>query len=375
MLSKLRIALGLYPKNPLALIGSIVTLLSVIALIICLYYRFAGETASIRYGFGTALLFVGGFGLIPITFQVIYVLKCLRIQEIVAGNFWAHWHNPDVYFTRDGVYYPDLEYEISDFLYGLEKVEILKGPPRELEFSFLDKRYRSAIVSPTKTIKTIIVTIPPGKGDEARELVKRFQSELGKISRFMADQRRLSKMMGGGIVVFVVLWLILIGTRIDREYADEKEARNEVYKKARHDEDVAQITPMLVPIRKAIDSKIDYLKTLPNGQMTAEESGIDKKIPVRMVFYGHCLPDNSFYIYVVLRKPAPGPSYSGETGSFNYTTATDKNYVACGPDHYSSSRADPKLTGGWYYTEVSFTETIEPPRTIITETPAAEGPK
>lgn len=345
------IALGIDPKNLLAKFASILTVIVIVTVLFILYKVFTGETARIRYNFGMALLIVGVFSLIPLTFHAIYVRKCLRIQKILKGNYWAYWQDPEVYFTEDGIYYPDAGNKINDFGYSLEKVELNKTQPLSLDFTVLDVRFYGRISQ--KTFRTIRVDVPPEKEHEAKTLVERYQSKLGKGSWFVGDQWRLSLMMGGGIIGSVILWAIFLAIPLQRNYDAEKRAQDDVYRANQNEKRNAQITPMLPVIRKAMEPKIAHLQTLPDGVLSAEEAGIDKSIPVRKVFYGHCKPSNSFYLYVVLTNPVLEKSYFGETGSFNYTTATGENYYQCGPANYKSAKTNLQLNDGWYYTSLS----------------------
>lgn len=349
--SKWQIAFGITPNNPLATIASILTVIVIFAMAIIFYKISTGETAGIRYYFGMALLFVGVLSLIPLTFHAIYIRKCLRIQEIIRGNYWVYWQNPEVYFAPDGIYYPDMGHKINDFGYSLEKVELNKNRPSSLEFTVLDVHFYGRLKQ--ETFRKIQVDIPDDKEQEAQELVERYQSLVGKGSWFIADQWRLSLIMGGGILGFVILWAIFLAIPLQRNYDAEKQSQNDVYRADQNEKRIAKITPMLSPIRKAIEPRIAHLQTLPDGILTAEEAGIDKSIPVRKVFYGHCKPNNSFYLYVVLTNPVLETSYFGETGSFNYSTATGENYYQCGPAHYKSGKPNPQLTDGWYYASLS----------------------
>ena len=354
------------------MLASIVSILSILALIYCFYYTFAGETARIRFNYGGALLGVAIFSLIPLTFHAIYIRKCLLIQKIVAGNYWAFWQNPDVYITQDGVYYPAPEYKINDFLYGLEKIEIPETTPTEIQFSFLNVRYYSKSSS-VKSTKTLNITIPTGKEDEAHTLVQRFQSELGKVSRFVADQWRLSIFMGAGILGVVFLWTIFLAMPLQRAYDKEKAALNDTKRAIYADlkkKETEQLEALLTKIRKVIDPQIEHLTSLPDGQITGKEAGFEESLGVNKIFYGHCQPFNLVYVFVVLQKDVFDPKNLSGPGTFNYTTQTDKNFQRCSPYRYIPALPR-QLSNGWYYANLSYLDPIIIKDEMIPPTPNA----
>ncbi|MBA3870289.1 MAG: hypothetical protein H0X30_14180 [Anaerolineae bacterium] len=197
-----RRSLGLTPGNPFApyIIGlSVITL---VALIILLGLALFASTGNSRFIAGGAFLFVGGLMPIPLTLLIIFARNYVRIQDVVAGNYWAHWQYPvgsehhDVYISSEGVYYPDQPLKLSTFWSGLQKAEIDKGEPSTLRLQYLYRRYYSVYMPPIASDKTIIVPIPTGKEDEAQALLQRFNKLLGQPSNFINDQWRISWIMG-----------------------------------------------------------------------------------------------------------------------------------------------------------------------------------
>src|SRR5436305_12134629 len=143
-----RIRFGITPDNPFARFAVILTVLLTIALIILLYFIFAGHTAQDRFKVGMAFMLVGVIAPIPVLLLVIYARKIARIQAIVAGNHWAHWEyfkSPhrikDVYISPEGIYYPDQRRTLNTFSDGLQKVEISPDRPSVVHFNYLYVRH------------------------------------------------------------------------------------------------------------------------------------------------------------------------------------------------------------------------------------------
>jgi hypothetical protein len=342
---------GITPNNPFALFAIILTVLTIIALIILLYFTFAGSTARLRLNIGAVFLGVGVFAQIPLAFLFIYAGNYARIQSIVAGNYWARWQNKDreVYISPLGIHYPDQRFTLYKFSDELQKVEIPPDSPGVVRFSYLVLRRYSSTSPARRLNKTIEVRIPEGKEEEARELVKRFQSQIGQPSGFIADSWRISLMMGAGIIGFVLLWAIFLAWPLQKSYDAEKSAIRDAERAALDAKQIEQLSPILPLIRKVVDPQIERLKTLPDGQLSAKEAGFEESAGVDKVFYGHCFKlDRSFYVWVVLKKDVLERKYIHEPGTFNYTTKTDPQYFYCGPQDLHSG-LPLKLSEGWYY--------------------------
>ena len=343
--------LGITPNNPFALFAIILTVLTIIALIILLYFTFAGSTARNRFYIGGVFLFVGAFAQIPLAFLFIYAGNYARIQSIVAGNYWAKWQDKDreVYLSPLGIYYPDQRFTLHKFSDELQKVEIPLDSPSVIRFNYLVLRKYSPTSQTYRHDKIIEVHIPEGKEEEARGVVGRFQSQIGQPSGFIADSWRISLMMGVGILGFVLLWVIFLALPLQKSYDAEKSAIRDSERAARDEKDAAQLAPLLVSLRKVVDPQIERLKQLPDGQLTSKEAGFDDGAGVDKVYYGHCLPDKAFYVWIVLKKDFLARSYLGsDPGTFNYTTKNDRQFSYCGP-HNLVAAVPLKLSDNWYY--------------------------
>jgi hypothetical protein len=366
---------GLTSGNPLAPFIIIITVLTVIALIITLCISFIGNTANARWIAGIAFMFVSALSPIPIGLLILYARQITRIQDIEEGNFWVHWYYPgdsengELFIGPDGLYYPNKPLRLTGFWSGLQSVEIQQGEQSTLNFQYLSRRYYSAALPPLTSNNTLVVPIPSGKETEAEALIPKFRKMLGQPSNFVNDQWRIGWIMGGAILGFVFLSIPLLFS-VQVQYDDENRAFLNATATMEQATEIAQVDILSQPIRAVMDKQIERLKTLPDGTMTAEEAGFDSSAGVSAIFYGHCLPDNAFYMYVLLTQEALGRRYLGGPGAFNYTTATDRRYMDCGPEHLISTVPD-KLDGGWYYAVIARINSTRTPRIIDTATPTA----
>lgn len=365
-----RRSLGLTAGNPFASFIIGLTVITVIGLLVTLGIAFFGKTAETRFWGGVVFMFVGGLAPIPVVLLMIYSRNYVRIQDLVGGNYWVHWDYPrEVYIGAEGVYFPAKRLTLNTFWSGLISVEILRGDPSILSFEYLMRRYYSAALPPIESTKTLTVPIPQGKEDEAEAIVQRLRPQIGKVSNFVNDQWKLAWILGGVIIGFVLLSILLL-LPLQFQLDDEKATYRNATATAQQALDVAQLNTLIKPIRAVMDNQIEHLESLPDGTMSAEEAGFDSSAGVRTVFYGHCPPDNAFYLYVILNEETLGRTYFREPGSFNYTTANDPRYMDCGPEHWISTLPD-KLEGGWYYSVMAYIASTRTPRIINTVTPTA----
>jgi hypothetical protein len=288
----------------------------------------------------------------------------------MTGNYWAHWQYPpgsDVYISAEGIYYPDQPLKLSTFWSGLQNATIDAGEPSTLRLQYLYRRYYSLYLPPIGSDKTLTIPIPSGKEEEAQALLQQFRKLLGQPSNFINDQWRIGWIMGAVIIGFVLLSIVLL-LPLQYQLDDAKAADRDATATMSEATNVAQFSILLQPIRAVMDKQIEHLESLPDGKMTAEEAGFDSNAGVSTVYYGHCPPDKSFYLYVVLTQEALGRRYFGGPGAFNYTTATDGRYMDCGPEHLIATIPD-KLEDRWYYSVIAYIEPTRTPRIIDTATP------
>ncbi len=366
---------GITSDNPFApfIIG--LTVITILALIILVSMAFVGQTANTRWIAGIIFMFVGGLAPIPIGLLIMYARHYVRIQDIKAGDYWAHWQYPaasenrEVFISPNGLYYPNKPLRLSGFWSGLQSIEIKPGEPATLNFEYLSRQYYSVGLPPISTDKSLVVPIPAGKEQEAEALVAKFKQILGQPSNFVNDQWRIGWIMGV-VIIGVVLVSIPILISLQLNYDDEKRAFLSATATVQEATQIAKLTTLSQPIRAVIEKQVEHLKTLPDGIMTAEEAGFPSSAGVSAVYYGHCPPDNAFYLYVIMTREVLGRTYLRGPGAFNYTTATDRRYMDCGPEHLISTVPD-QLDGGWYYAVIARIDSTRTPRIIDTVTPTA----
>jgi len=349
---KWREQLGITPGNPFAQFGIVLSVLVTVASITLIFFMIAGTTARTRFNAGVTLLFVGGFAPIAIMLLIVYARNYARIRSVAGGNYWVHWQdgeNDEVFISPLGVYYPNREkYTLKDFSHKLQDVEIPADFPSELHLHYLYLRKWSATFAASRYDKEIVVEIPQGREDEARALVKRFQSEIGKASPLITDQLRFVWQVMFGIMAFVFLWAYFVISPLADRYKDEINAKKDLERAALQEKQAAEVRPQLSSIRAVIDPQISRLSNLPDGEMTAKDAGFEESSGVARVLYGHCSEGKDFYVFAVLRKDILGRSYFGGPGSFDYTTRTDRLFENCHPEH-ASVAGGLQLGDGWYY--------------------------
>ncbi len=373
--SQWRRRLGITPGNPFTPFIIIITVLTVVALVITLGAALTGQTANDRFIAGIVFMFVGSLSPIPIGLLILAARHYARIQDVKAGNYWLHWQypgdseTPELFIGPDGLYNPNKPLRLNGFWSGLQSVDIQPGEPSTLNFQYLSRRYYSAGMPPLTSNKVFTVPIPAGKEQEAEAAIPTFKQLLGQPSNALNEQWRIGWIMSGAIMVFVLLSIVLL-LPLQFQYDDAKRAFANATRTMDQATEIAQVDVLSQPIRAVIEKQIERLKTLPDGKMTAEEAGFDSSAGVSAVYYGHCAPDNAFYLYVILTQEALGRRYLGGPGAFNYTTATDRRYMDCGPEHLISTVPD-KLDGGWYYAVIARIASTRTPRIIDTATPTA----
>jgi hypothetical protein len=335
--------------------------------------EFFGNTANERFIAVIFIMFEGGLAHIPIVLLILAARHYIRIQDIKAGNYWLHWQypgdseTPEIFIGPDGFYNPKKPLRLNGFWSGLQNVEITPGEPATLNFQYLSRRYYSAAMPPLTSNKAFTIPIPAGKEQQAEAILPKFRQLLGQPSNAINDQWRIGWIMSGAILGFVLLSIPLLFS-VQVQYDDANRAFANATRTMDQATEIAQVDVLSQPIRAVMDKQIEHLKSLPDGKMTAEEAGFDASAGVSAVYYGHCAPDNAFYLYVILTTEALGRRYLGGPGAFNYTTATDRRYMDCGPEHLISTVPD-KLDGGWYYAVIARIASTRTPRIIETAMP------
>lgn len=372
---KWRKRFGITPGNPFAPFIVGLTLLTIIALGILLSMAFFGQTANTRWIAGIVFMFVGGLAPVPIGLLIMYARQYVRIQDIKLGNYWAHWQYPansgdsEVFIGLNGLYYPNKPLRLTGFWSGLQTVEVKAGEPAALNFQYRSRQYYSAMMPPLSSNKTLSVPIPVGKEQEAEALIPKFKQMLGRPSNFVNDQWLIGWIMGGAILGFVLISIpLLFSLQLNND--DEKRAFLNATATVQEANQIAKLTALSQPIRAVIEKQIEHLKMLPDGTMTAEEAGFPLSAGVSAVYYGHCPTDNAFYLYVIMTRKVLGRTYLRGPGAFNYTTAADRRYMDCGPEHLISTVPD-QLDDGWYYAVIARIASTRTPRIIDTATPTA----
>src|ERR1043165_1873243 len=83
--------LGLTAGNPFAPFIIILTLIVFIVLVITLLLSFVGQTVHTRFAAAITFMFVGGLSPVPIGLLIMYSRNYVRIQDMLVGDYWAHW--------------------------------------------------------------------------------------------------------------------------------------------------------------------------------------------------------------------------------------------------------------------------------------------
>ncbi|MCA0455854.1 MAG: hypothetical protein LCI00_17895 [Chloroflexi bacterium] len=371
--SNWRTAFGITPGNPFAPFIIVSTAVVIIAALILLGLTFFGGTVNARYASAIIFMFVTGLSPVPIGLLVLGARNYARFQGITQGEYWVHWtypadsRNREIYINGEGFYYPQQPRERGTFLSGVQHVEIQPGQPANLNIQYLHRRYYSSWLPPLKIDKQLVVPIPEGKEEEAQLLVNRFKKQLGATSAYVDDQWRIGWMMGGVIIVAVLISIVVM-LPVQSQLDDQKWDQRDATATAQYRENAGEASIFLPPIRTIIEPQIERLKALPDGTMTAEEAGFDADSGVRAVHFGHCPPDDSFYVYVVMNREMLGRTYLSGPGGFNYTEATDRRYMDCGPEHWITT-VPVQLTDGWYYGVIVYIQSTRTPRRMETMVP------
>lgn len=337
------------------LIIPVFLIISFIAIGFLLYLSFyASATDRMLYGF--LLVLAGILVVIVLYFLFIYGLNYARILKILDGNYFVRWKYPkesgkgDVYFCDEGIYDADTPYQALDtFGDKFLGVEIPSNKPSVIRFTKRPHRKNFA-----DSTRTQVVPIPPGKEEEAEKVVQRFLGYISRRSNYQKDQSRYVLPLIG----ILLLWIFLSFAFVAMPAGEEmKIARSEQTKELRNQSNINEITPLWNKISQTLKPKIEQLKNLPDGQLTAKEAGFDENSEVLTVLHGHCQPKNEFYVSVVLKKGAINKSYFGnETGAFNFTTNTPipaqptENFCKPPIQDYFENRI--LLSDGWIYDEV-----------------------
>jgi hypothetical protein len=347
------------PKNIFPLLILIFSAILIIALSVLFYFSFYAPTADEKIKYAIALVLSGVFAPIVFFLLFIYGLNYARTLKIRGGDHWMRWEYPkdsgkgDVYFCNEGVYDSDKPYGALDtFGSRFLGAEIPSDDPSVIRFTSLQYTGSRSF---TQSERTREVPIPPGKEEEAEKIVLRFQEYLGRSSTYTKDQWRYVL----PLLAVILLWCFLIFQFVIMPAGEEmKKERNQQAKELRHKLNVKEITPLWNQIRQTLEPKIEQLKTLPDGKLTAKEAGFDENLEVLAVLHGHCPAKNEFYVSVVLkyralRKPIDSDN---ETGAFNYTTTTpfptQPTEYFCKPPIQDYFENGILLSDGWIYGEI-----------------------
>lgn len=368
-----RTRLGITSGNPFAPFIVLTTAVTFIVTIILLGMILFGSTTNTRYIAGIVFLFVTGLAPIPIGLLVLGARNHARFQGLSQDDYWAHWQYPtnsayrEVFINGEGVYYPVNPRKRETFLSGVQQAEIQQGEPSTLHLHYIHRRYYSLGLPPIVMDKRLVVPIPAGKEAEAQLLVERFKKQLSRPSAYVDDQWRIGWIIGGAIIVATLISIILL-LPLQFQVDDEKRDNRNATATAQYIDNAAELSTYLPAIRAVMDGQIERLKALPDGTLTPEDAGFEEDSGVRTIHFGHCRPDNTFYVYVVMNKEMLGRTYLSGPGGFNYTEATDRRYMDCGPDHWIST-VPVQLTDGWYYGVIAYIESTRTPRRVETAIP------
>lgn len=371
--SQWRTRLGITSGNPFAPFIILTTVITIIAAVILLGIVFFGSTPNTRFTAGIVFMFVTGLAPIAIGLLVLGARNHARFQGLGQDKYWVHWQYPansgysEVFINGEGVYYPDTPRKRETFLSGVQQVEIQQGYPSTLHLRYIHRRYYSLGLPPVVMDKQITVPIPAGKEAEAQVLVERFNKQLGKPSAYVDDQWRIGWIMSAGIIIGALISIVIL-IPLQFQVDDEKRDDRNATATAQYAENAAELSTFLPAIRKVMDRQIERLKTLQDGTLTPVEVGFDENSGVRSIYFGHCPPDNAFYMYVVMNKEMLGRTYLSGPGGFNYTEATDRRYMDCGPDHLIST-VPVQLKDGWYYGVIAYIQSTRTPRRVETVMP------
>lgn len=309
--------LGLSPGNPFAPFVMISLVVPVVAIVVLLGLALFASSIDTRYTAGLVMMFVGALAPIPATILAIYSRNYVRLQRMQAGDAWARWRYPDVsgdghevYLGRLGVYWPARR-RLVDFKSGLTEVE---QTPDELIFRYRYK-HRSRYGSYTQN-KEARVPIPPGKGNEAAELVKQYQKMIGQPSDFLNDQWKIAWIMGGIIIAAVLLsMLLLIPLEVTKndiknnawstQYAITREAEGAILQRG------------FEPIQRVIVPQLAKLKAAGTREYQPEELGFKPADNISRVVTGFCATSESFYVLVWQQTPVI-KGYFNDVPAYHY---------------------------------------------------------
>ena len=331
-------------------------IICVIIVAVLLYFSFYAATAESRSYFGMALALSGVFMMPIFFFLFIFSLNHARVRKILSGDYFVRWEYPknsgkgDVYFCSEGVYDADKPNKALDtFGNTFLGAEIPSDDPSVIRFS--NRQYTGSRFE--TTLRTQDVAIPHGKEEEAKELVERFREYSGRRSKYSRDQWRYVLPLIGIILIWFFAFFQFAAMPAGLEAKKDREQQTKEYLLQ---ENKKEITPLWNKIRQTLEPKIEQLKTLPDGKLTAKEAGFDENSEVLTVLHGRCANDG-FYVSVVLKKGAIRKSYNGnETGAFNYIAnspiPTNPTENFCKPmiQDYFEDRI--LLSDGWVYGEV-----------------------
>lgn len=312
--------------------------------------------------FSIALVLSGVFIPVVLFLLFIYGLNYARARRILGGNYWVHWEYPkdfrkgDVYFCDEGVYDTDHPYRPLDtFGSKFLGVEIPSDDPSIIRFTnrqFTGNKFQT-------TQRTQDIEIPPGKEEEAKELVERFREYIGRSSKYTKDQWRYVFPLLGVILLWAFLVFQFVAMPAGEEMKNEKKRQMEERAEIRLKQKIEQLTPLWNKIRQTLEPKFEQLKTLPDGELMPKEAGFGEDSEVQKIFYGHCSSGQEFYVSVILKTFAINQnSYPQEylTGVFNYTTTTpfptNPSDSFCRGIRFESFSSRIPLSEGWIYGEM-----------------------
>lgn len=309
--------LGLTRGNPFApfVVGTMLAAGGAVAILLGL--TLFASSIDTRYTAGIVLMFVAALVPIPVAILVIYSRNYVRIQRVLAGDHWAHWTYPvesgngsEVYLGPFGIYWPARR-RLRDFKSGLAEIEQM---PDTLIFRYIYKhRFQHGFYTQSKEER---VPIPFGRGDEAAELVKRFQEQVGVSSGFLNDSWAVAWVMGGVMIAAVLVSILLVLPLESTRNDIKRDARSTVVAATRAVQD-SMLQRDLDSILRVLEPQLAALKTAGAGEYEPDELGFQPGDNVQRIVTGFCVPSEAFYVLVWQETPTL-EGFLGSRGVYHY---------------------------------------------------------
>jgi hypothetical protein len=364
-----RRALGVTPGNPFGRWLAWCALGSGGSMFACVVLASSeGVSPDVRTMAAVIAVLVGVVAPIILAMLLIFSRQYVRIQQIVAGDYWAHWrYSPreqalleansgdEVYLSRWGIYRPKFASGLIDFDDGLTGVQILEGEVPVLKFDYVHvhKGYRHS--------RELRLPVPLGREEMAQNLAKQYRSYIGQRMPSQNDMALGLVVMFGGIILGLLVGVSLVmpaeSARLHAQYDSRDATRT-----AEDSADKAKLMAVLPSIRGVIGpNALAELKRRGRGTASPYEFGFKYTDNVSQIIYGYC-QDESFYVFVVQTSPTIHP-FMGDTGAFVHNSG-DLRYT-CAPDNWEVTSVN-DLGGDWYYVALStYRATIIPQLTEL----------